>query len=116
MANEIKTCAVIGTGVIGAGWAARFLAHGLDVVAVWRIPGEREICACFGEYLRRRGTDAGRGSSDKCDSAGEIEHGCLSSVRLAVLRIRMRRRRRMSQHHVPAIGAERLADVVRPVG
>jgi carnitine 3-dehydrogenase len=33
MANEIKTCAVIGTGVIGAGWAARFLAHGLDVVA-----------------------------------------------------------------------------------
>jgi carnitine 3-dehydrogenase len=33
MANAIKTCAVIGTGVIGAGWAARFLAHGLDVVA-----------------------------------------------------------------------------------
>jgi len=33
MANAIKTCAVIGTGVIGAGWAARFLANGLDVVA-----------------------------------------------------------------------------------
>ena len=33
MAQEIKTAAVIGTGVIGAGWAARMLAHGLDVVA-----------------------------------------------------------------------------------
>jgi carnitine 3-dehydrogenase len=28
-----KTLAIIGTGVIGAGWAARGLAHGLDVVA-----------------------------------------------------------------------------------
>ena len=33
MMKEIKTVAVIGTGVIGAGWAARVLAHGLDVVA-----------------------------------------------------------------------------------
>jgi carnitine 3-dehydrogenase len=33
MADPIKTCAIIGTGVIGAGWAARFLANGLDVVA-----------------------------------------------------------------------------------
>ena len=33
MAQEIKTVTVIGTGVIGAGWAARLLAHGLDVVA-----------------------------------------------------------------------------------
>jgi carnitine 3-dehydrogenase len=31
--SEIKTAAIVGTGVIGAGWAARFLAHGLDVVA-----------------------------------------------------------------------------------
>ncbi len=31
--KEINTVAVIGTGVIGAGWAARVLAHGLDVVA-----------------------------------------------------------------------------------
>lgn len=28
-----KTFAIVGTGVIGAGWAARALAHGLDVVA-----------------------------------------------------------------------------------
>ena len=33
MKEEIGTVAVIGTGVIGAGWAARALAHGLDVVA-----------------------------------------------------------------------------------
>ena len=33
MMKDIKTVAVIGTGVIGAGWAARVLAHGLDVVA-----------------------------------------------------------------------------------
>jgi carnitine 3-dehydrogenase len=31
--REIKTVGIAGTGVIGAGWAARFLAHGLDVVA-----------------------------------------------------------------------------------
>ena len=33
MAQDIETVAVIGTGVIGSGWAARMLAHGLDVVA-----------------------------------------------------------------------------------
>lgn len=33
MTNAIKTVGVIGTGVIGAGWAARCLAHGLDVIA-----------------------------------------------------------------------------------
>jgi len=31
--SRINTVAVIGGGVIGAGWAARCLAHGLDVVA-----------------------------------------------------------------------------------
>jgi carnitine 3-dehydrogenase len=30
---DIKIIAIIGTGVIGSGWAARALAHGLDVVA-----------------------------------------------------------------------------------
>src|SRR6476620_4349045 len=28
-----KTVAIVGTGVIGAGWAARCLAHGLNVTA-----------------------------------------------------------------------------------
>ena len=33
MTRDIKTVAVIGTGVIGSGWAARMLAHGYDVIA-----------------------------------------------------------------------------------
>src|ERR1700676_5153937 len=33
MAKAIKRVAIIGTGVIGASWAALFLAKGLDVVA-----------------------------------------------------------------------------------
>ena len=31
--NAIRRIAIVGTGVIGASWAALFLAHGLDVVA-----------------------------------------------------------------------------------
>lgn len=37
--TEIKTFAAIGTGVIGAGWIARALAHGLDVIAWDPAPG-----------------------------------------------------------------------------
>ncbi|WP_345817421.1 3-hydroxyacyl-CoA dehydrogenase NAD-binding domain-containing protein (plasmid) [Paraburkholderia sp. PREW-6R] len=33
MSNDIKRVAIIGTGVIGASWAALFLARGLDVIA-----------------------------------------------------------------------------------
>ena len=39
MQKRIRTLTVIGTGVIGAGWAARALAHGLDVVAWDPAPG-----------------------------------------------------------------------------
>jgi carnitine 3-dehydrogenase len=35
----MSTVAVVGTGVIGASWAAHFLAHGLDVVATDPAPG-----------------------------------------------------------------------------
>src|SRR5277367_3430338 len=31
--KQIQNIAIVGTGVIGASWAALFLAHGLDVVA-----------------------------------------------------------------------------------
>ena len=31
--NEIRRVALVGGGLIGGGWAARCLAHGLDVVA-----------------------------------------------------------------------------------
>jgi len=39
MRQPIQVLGVIGTGVIGAGWAARALAHGLDVVAWDPAPG-----------------------------------------------------------------------------
>jgi carnitine 3-dehydrogenase len=38
----MKTVAVVGTGVIGASWAALFLADGLDVVATDPAPGAEE--------------------------------------------------------------------------
>jgi carnitine 3-dehydrogenase len=40
--NAISTVAVVGTGVIGASWAAHFLANGLDVVATDPAPGAEE--------------------------------------------------------------------------
>ncbi|MEG1038572.1 MAG: L-carnitine dehydrogenase [Pseudomonas sp.] len=40
--TEIKTFAALGSGVIGSGWVARALAHGLDVVAWDPAPGAEE--------------------------------------------------------------------------
>lgn len=40
--TNIKRVTVVGTGVIGAGWATRFLARGLDVVASDPAPGAEE--------------------------------------------------------------------------
>jgi len=37
-----RTVGVVGTGVIGAGWAVRALARGLDVVAWDPAPGAEE--------------------------------------------------------------------------
>jgi 3-hydroxyacyl-CoA dehydrogenase len=37
--SVIRCAAIVGTGVIGASWAACFLAHGLDVVATDPAPG-----------------------------------------------------------------------------
>ncbi|MET7298889.1 3-hydroxyacyl-CoA dehydrogenase NAD-binding domain-containing protein [Embleya sp. NPDC005575] len=39
---EIARVAIVGTGVIGASWAAHFLAHGLDVIATDPAPGAEE--------------------------------------------------------------------------
>ena len=41
-AAGVQRVAVVGTGVIGASWAAHFLAHGLDVVATDPAPGAEE--------------------------------------------------------------------------
>lgn len=40
--KDIRRVAVVGTGVIGASWAAYFLAHGLDVVATDPSPGAQD--------------------------------------------------------------------------
>lgn len=41
-AGAVQRVAVVGTGVIGASWAAHFLAHGLDVTATDPGPGAEE--------------------------------------------------------------------------
>jgi len=55
--NEIKSAAVIGCGVIGAGWAARLLWHGIDVVAYDKFPqaetGLNEVIANSEPALKR---------------------------------------------------------------
>ena len=55
--NEIKQVAIVGCGVIGAGWAARFLWRGIDVIAYDKFPqaevGLREVIANSEPALRR---------------------------------------------------------------
>ena len=42
--GPIQRVAIVGTGLIGASWAAHFLAHGLDVTATDPAPGaERDL-------------------------------------------------------------------------
>src|SRR6476660_3469748 len=40
--TPIRRIAIVGTGVIGSGWAARCLAHGLDVTASDPAPGAEQ--------------------------------------------------------------------------
>jgi carnitine 3-dehydrogenase len=61
MADTIRRVALVGAGVIGAGWAARCLARGLDVVA----------------------TDPGAGAGDKLRAAVDNAWPALSRVGLA---------------------------------
>lgn len=42
MTSPVRKVAIIGTGVIGASWAANFLARGLDVIATDPAPGAEE--------------------------------------------------------------------------
>jgi carnitine 3-dehydrogenase len=55
--ENIKTVAIVGCGVIGAGWAARCLWRGLDVVAYDKFPeaekGLREVLANSEPALKR---------------------------------------------------------------
>lgn len=61
--TDIKTFAALGSGVIGSGWVARALAHGLDVVAWDPAPGAEaalraRIDKCWGA-LERKGLSSG---------------------------------------------------------
>lgn len=62
-ANQIKTVGMVGGGVIGSGWAARCLAHGLDVIATDPAPGAersmRETIATAWPALTRVGLKPG---------------------------------------------------------
>jgi carnitine 3-dehydrogenase len=63
----VKPVAVVGTGVVGAAWAALFLASGLDVVATDPADGaEQRLRALVGEHwapLSRLGLAAGASTS-----------------------------------------------------
>lgn len=65
--TDIKTFAALGSGVIGSGWVARALAHGLDVVAWDPAPGAEaalrgRIDKCWGA-LERKGLAEGASKS-----------------------------------------------------
>ncbi|MBF8780724.1 L-carnitine dehydrogenase [Pseudomonas fulva] len=65
--TEIKTFAALGSGVIGSGWVARALAHGLDVLAWDPAPGAeqalRQRIAKAWPALQSKGLAAGAAQS-----------------------------------------------------
>jgi len=67
MTQNIRNVAIVGTGVIGAGWTARALAHGLDVVAYDPSPtAEASLRAAVAHAwpaLERTGLSAGASQS-----------------------------------------------------
>lgn len=79
MKPSIHTLGVIGTGVIGAGWAARALAHGLDVVAWDPAPGwQGKLIAAVGNAwpaLEKLGLYPGA-SLDRLHCADSLEAAC----------------------------------------
>lgn len=76
--SPVRTVAVVGTGLIGASWAATFLAHGLDVVASDPAEGAeprlREAVARITPDLRALGAE-GEGRLSFVADAGEAASG-----------------------------------------
>lgn len=80
--EEVTTVAVVGAGVIGAGWAAHFLRAGYDVVAWDPGPGAdarlRELVDAAWPALERLGVAAG-GSRDRLVVVPELGDACRSA-------------------------------------
>lgn len=76
--QQIKTVGVVATGVIGASWAAYFLARGLKVVAIDPGPGaEEKLRKAIDQHwptLQRTGLAAGA-STDQLVFEAELEAG-----------------------------------------
>ena len=79
MTKPIRRIAIVGTGVIGASWAALYLAKGLEVVATDPAPGAeerlREFVAKAWPALERLGLSAGASQSNlkfNADLAGAL--------------------------------------------
>ncbi|MCY1272348.1 L-carnitine dehydrogenase [compost metagenome] len=74
--TQIKTFAALGSGVIGSGWIARALAHGLDVIAWDPAPGAeaalRERIANAWPALQKQGLAPGA-SQDRLRFVATIE-------------------------------------------
>jgi carnitine 3-dehydrogenase len=80
--TDIKTFAALGTGVIGAGWIARALAHGLDVVAWDPAPNAeaalRERIANAWPALEKQGLAPGA-SADRLRFVATVEE-CVANA------------------------------------
>lgn len=73
--EDVRTVAIVGTGVIGGGWAAHFLRMGYDVVAWDPVPGAAERLTALVEgawpALQRLGLRDGA-STDRLRFAGSL--------------------------------------------
>ena len=72
MAQEIRTVAIVGCGVIGMGWAVLFLSMGLKVII--SDPAEGAEDALKGYFEQSRSYMEGYGDYDKLISNYEFVH------------------------------------------
>ncbi len=85
-AREVRRVAIIGTGVIGAGWAARCLARGIEVVASDPAPGAegrlRESVANAWPAVLREEPGPISGLGDIGESRSDLGHAALEKAPL----------------------------------
>src|SRR4051794_41702093 len=72
--EDVRRVAVVGSGTVGASWAALFLAHGLDVAATDPAPDAEKRLRRFVERAQRQLAELGcRGTGRLEDHAGVAE-------------------------------------------